>query len=166
MRGCGVVWCTAFLQQERKQWGEGSSDQMLTRFSLLTASMSADRERQHAIWKQMQDDEKGREEERRGTRAETDAERERRGTERENKGESGSDGYQVCGRKLSCGYIWSPKRRGGTQSLTTRNRRRTEPAGSLQRKISSGSNFFIAVERDRRGRCGWVSAGSVVLAAV
>jgi hypothetical protein len=53
----------------------------------------------------MQDDEKGREEERRGTRAETDAERERRGTERENKGESGSDGYQVCGRKLSCGYI-------------------------------------------------------------
>lgn len=28
------------------------------------------------------------------------------------------------------------------------------PAGSLQRKIFSGSNFFIAVERGRRGRCG------------
>jgi hypothetical protein len=28
------------------------------------------------------------------------------------------------------------------------------PAGSLQREISSGSNFLIAVERGRRRRCG------------
>ncbi len=84
---------------------------------------------------------KGREEERRGTRAETDAERERdreserRGTERENKGESGRDGYQVCGRKLSCGYISLPQAAGGTQRLTTRNRRRTEPVDSRQKNI-------------------------------
>jgi hypothetical protein len=88
----------------------------------------------------------------RQTQRERERGRERRGTERENKGESGSDGYQVCGRKLSCGYISSPKRQGGTQRITTRNRRRTELADSRQKNIRR--IYHVATtQRDRRVRC-------------
>ncbi|CAM6009876.1 unnamed protein product [Sphagnum balticum] len=119
---------------------------------------------------------KGSEEGRRGTRAETDAQREREEARREREQRRERE-RRLSGlrEKIILRIYIIPQAAGrdptpndpkppsdGTGGLAAEEyppdlfcgHDAKGPAGSLQRKISSGSNFLIAVERDRRGRCG------------